>query len=167
YVLNRALVDCPTSVPGDLYFAGVGLARDYWRDPDKTAAYFFDHPETGERIYKTGDLAYWRADGEIILLGRSDFQVKVQGFRIEPAEIELALKAHPGVRDAIVIAHDDAARGDKRLVAYLVARDGAALPSAELRKFVGDKLPDYMIPSLFMVVGELPLSANGKIDRKA
>ncbi|HEX4421471.1 MAG TPA: amino acid adenylation domain-containing protein [Kofleriaceae bacterium] len=166
YVLNAALVDCPTSVPGDLYFAGVGLAREYWRDPAKTDAYFFAHPETGERIYKTGDLAYWRADGELILLGRSDFQVKVQGFRIEPGEIEAALKKHASVREAIVLARDDVGgTRDKRLVAYVVARPEVA--PADLRTFLAEWLPDYMIPSVFMLVPELPLSANGKIDRKA
>jgi amino acid adenylation domain-containing protein len=170
YVLNPQLVACPTSVPGDLYFAGLGLAHAYWRDDEKTRAYFITHPETGERIYRTGDLAYWRADGELILLGRSDFQVKVQGFRIEPGEIELALKKHAAVREAVVIARDGGAgpRGDKRLVAYVVAQPGAPAPAtAELRKFLAEWLPDYMIPSVFMAVADLPLSANGKLDRKA
>ena len=167
YVLNESLVACPSSVPGDLYFAGLGLAREYWRDEAKTDAYFFAHPETGERIYRTGDLAYWRPDGELILLGRSDFQVKVQGFRIEPGEIEAALKKHAGVREAIVLARADLGSTAKRLVAYVVAAPGVTLPAAELRTFLAEWLPDYMIPSVFMVVAELPLSANGKIDRKA
>ncbi len=119
YVLNKALEPCPTWVPGDLYIGGIGLAKEYWRDAEKTAASFLRHPRTGERIYRTGDLGRYLPDGTIEFLGRSDFQVKIHGYRIELGEIEAALRQHPAVQECIVLAREDEQQ-DKRLVAYVI-----------------------------------------------
>jgi len=165
HVLDSALEPCPTWVTGRLYIGGIGLAKGYWRDPQKTAERFITHPQTGERLYRTGDLGRWLSDGHIEFLGREDFQVKVQGFRVELEEIETALLQHPGLSAAVVAARGDR-HADKRLVAYVVSRNGAPDPR-ELREFLLGKLPEYMVPSNFMVLDRLPLSANGKVDRGA
>ncbi|HUI06173.1 MAG TPA: amino acid adenylation domain-containing protein [Verrucomicrobiae bacterium] len=164
-VLDGALEPCPTWVTGRLYIGGIGLAKGYWRDPDKTAERFITHPRTGERLYHTGDLGRWLPDGNIEFFGREDFQVKIQGFRVELEEIEAALLQHPGLSAVVVMARGER-QGDKRLVGYVVSRNGAPDPRA-LREFLLGKLPEYMVPPTFMVLDRLPLSSNGKVDRTA
>jgi amino acid adenylation domain-containing protein/non-ribosomal peptide synthase protein (TIGR01720 family) len=164
HVLDEALQERPDWVPGQLFIAGAGLARGYWRDPEKTAASFVPHPRTGERLYRTGDLGRYRPDGTLEFLGREDFQVKVQGYRIELGEIEAALLAVAEVRAAVVSALGD--RHRKRLVAWVAGGGGAAGEGA-LRRSLGERLPAYMIPAAFVFLDALPLTANGKVDRGA
>ncbi|HYG64529.1 MAG TPA: amino acid adenylation domain-containing protein, partial [Thermoanaerobaculia bacterium] len=164
-VLDENLRPRPVWVPGQLYIGGAGLARGYWRDEERTRAAFLIHPETGERLYRTGDLGRRLPDGTLEFLGREDLQVKVQGYRIELGEIEAALLAHPGVRGAVAAAVGPR-RGAKRLVAYVVpVADGLDLE--ELRGFLAAKLPSYMVPAALALLDELPLTANGKVDRQA
>ncbi|MEV6345246.1 amino acid adenylation domain-containing protein [Actinoplanes sp. NPDC051851] len=165
HVLDDDLRPCPDWVPGQLYIGGVGLAQGYLLDEAKTAAAFIVHPGTGERLYRTGDLGRFLPGGEIEFLGREDFQVKVQGYRIELGEIEAALTQHPGVRAAVAVAHGDP-RGAKRLVAFVVAQAGEPLPG-DLLDFLATTLPGYMIPGVLYELDELPLTANGKVDRRA
>ncbi|MGN9779208.1 hybrid non-ribosomal peptide synthetase/type I polyketide synthase [Micromonospora sp. H33] len=165
HVLDDALRPRPTGVPGQLYIGGVGLARGYLRDEAKTAASFIVHPETGERLYRTGDLGRFLPSGEIEFLGREDFQVKVQGYRIELGEIEAALAQHPAVRASVVVVQGEP-RGARRLVAFVVPQEAGGLP-ADVREFLAGKLPGYMVPGAFYEIDELPLTANGKVDRKA
>ncbi len=165
-VLDGALMPCPTWVPGQIFIGGVGVARGYWRDEEKTRGSFIRHPLTGERLYRTGDLGRFLPSGDIEFLGREDFQVKVQGFRIELGEIENALLQHPGVRAAVASAVGEK-RGNKRLVAYVVL-DAEAPPAVDaLREALRTKLPEYMVPQTFVTLDALPLSANGKVDRGA
>ncbi|MCX7571066.1 amino acid adenylation domain-containing protein [Tumebacillus sp. DT12] len=167
YVFHDDLQPCPVWVPGQLYIGGVGLAKGYWRDEVKTASSFLTHPVSGERLYRTGDLGRWLPDGNIEFLGREDFQVKVQGYRIELGEIEHALLRRPDIRSAVVAAIGSHA-GEKRLVAYLVPEPDAPAPDADdLRRGLQVALPEYMVPSAFVVLDSLPLSQNGKVDRKA
>ncbi|HEX8772589.1 MAG TPA: amino acid adenylation domain-containing protein [Pyrinomonadaceae bacterium] len=165
HVLNERLEPCPIWVVGQLYIGGVGLAKGYWRDEEKTRASFISDPRTGERLYRTGDLGRYLPDGNIEFLGREDFQVKVQGYRIELGEIEAALSEHEMVRACVVVAVGERHK-DKRLVAYVVTEDGHAINTDELRGFLGDKLPGYMIPSGFVTLEALPLTPNGKVDRQ-
>jgi amino acid adenylation domain-containing protein len=165
HVLDKALDPCPTWVAGELYIGGIGLAKGYWRNPEKTAASFITHPRTGERLYRTGDLGRWLPDGNIEFLGREDFQVKIQGLRIELEEIETVLAQHPGLSAAVVTARGER-DGPKRLVGYVVPKNGAPA-GEELRDFVLAKLPEYMVPLAFVAIEGLPLTANGKIDRSA
>jgi amino acid adenylation domain-containing protein/non-ribosomal peptide synthase protein (TIGR01720 family) len=166
YVLNKALEPCPVWVIGGLYIGGVGLAKGYWQDEEKTNARFIEHPRTGERLYCTGDLGRYLPDGNIEFLGREDFQVKVQGYRIELGEIEAALLQHPAVRDAVATAVGE--RNDnKRLAAYVIVDQDGVLDINELRSLLAKKLPDYMVPSAFVLLDALPLTPNGKVDRKA
>ncbi|HEX7238935.1 MAG TPA: amino acid adenylation domain-containing protein, partial [Longimicrobiaceae bacterium] len=171
-VLDAELQPVPTGMPGELYLGGDGLARGYAGLPQLTAERFLPNPfgPPGSRLYRVMDRVRRRADGELEYLGRTDFQVKVRGFRVEPGEIEAALRSHPAVRDAVAVTRDDAlgAAGDRRLVAYVAgAADGTAPAAAELRAHLAARLPEYMLPSAFMVLEALPLTPNGKTDRRA
>ncbi|MBD2775788.1 non-ribosomal peptide synthetase [Iningainema tapete] len=160
------LEDCPVWVPGEMYCAGVQLAKGYWRDREKTNAHFITHPRTGERIYRTGDLGRYLPDGNIEFLARVDFQIKIRGNRIEAGEIEAALIQHPAVRSAAVTAIGKQ-NTKERLVAYVVPEQKPEPTIEELRSFLKAKLSEQMIPSAFVFLDALPLSANGKVDRRA
>jgi amino acid adenylation domain-containing protein len=169
YVLDARWQPVPIGVAGELCVGGVGLARGYLGRPDLTADKFIPHPfssKPGERLYRTGDLVRYLPDGNVEFLGRIDFQVKVRGFRIELGEIEAVLGEHPDVLDVIVLVREDIP-GDRRLAAYLVAKPGAELKIAEMRNYLRERLPEYMVPSHFMVMDHFPLTPNNKIDRKA
>jgi amino acid adenylation domain-containing protein len=169
YVLDRNTQPVPVGVPGELCVGGAGLARGYLNRPDLTAASFFAHPfsaEPGARLYRTGDRARWRPDGRLEFLGRTDRQVKINGYRIELEEIEKALEANPDVRQAVVEVREDLP-GDKRLVAFVAAAPGSTLTVATLRDFLQEQLPHYMIPSAFVELDVVPLTSNGKIDHEA
>ncbi|MFD0201926.1 MULTISPECIES: non-ribosomal peptide synthetase [Saccharothrix] len=168
HVLDAELRPVPVGVAGELYVSGVGLARGYLDRPGLTAQRFVANPfgtesdsSAGSRMYRTGDVVRWNAAGVLEFVGRADDQVKIRGFRIELGEIETALLRHPDVREAVVVARPDA-RGHKRLVAYVVA---ARFRVEQVREFLGESLPDYLVPSVFMPVDALPISPNGKVDR--
>lgn len=168
FVLDHCLRPLPPGVPGDLFIAGDGLATGYLNDPKRTAFSFLANPYAipGSRMYRTGDIARLRFDGNFDFLGRNDDQVKVRGFRIELAEIEAALIAHPRVESAAAIVRSDPS-GNKRLIAYYVETAGAeaALTVADLRAFLLTRLPEYMLPAVFLRLDTLPLNLNGKLDR--
>ncbi|MDY7096043.1 MAG: amino acid adenylation domain-containing protein, partial [Acidobacteriota bacterium] len=177
WIVDRQLRPVPVGVAGELVLGGDGLARGYLGQPGLTAERFVPSPwpsdAVGQRLYRTGDLVRWRSDGNLEFIGRTDFQVKVRGFRIELGEVEAALLDQPQVRRAVVVAMADPHGSSKRLVAYVVPpegseKDGTQWPEAGgLRRALADDLPDYMVPSAFVVLEELPLNANGKVDRKA
>ncbi|SDY75283.1 amino acid adenylation domain-containing protein [Nitrosomonas sp. Nm33] len=166
YIVDAEMKPVPQGVTGELYLGGVGLARGYLNWPGLTAERFVADPfdENGGRLYRTGDLARWRADGQIEYLGRLDHQVKIRGFRIELGEIEAQLLLQPAVREAVVIAK--VASHGARLVAYVSLHTGSMVDTAGLRESIGKALPDYMIPSAIVILENLPLNANGKVDRK-
>jgi hypothetical protein len=179
YVVDEGMGPVPVGVPGELCLAGVGLARGYWGRGDLTAERFVPDSlsgKSGERLYRTGDLARWLRDGNVEYLGRLDEQVKIRGFRIELGEIETALQEYEGVRQAVVTALEDQT-GDRRLVAYVVAEkagkerengnNDAVLQISGLREHLLRKLPEYMVPSAYVEMEQLPLNHNGKIDRKS
>ncbi|MEO9028660.1 MAG: amino acid adenylation domain-containing protein [Ktedonobacteraceae bacterium] len=169
YILDKQGQPVPVGVAGELHIGGVGVARGYLHRPDLTAEKFVPHPfgrQEGARLYKTGDLACYQADGAIRYLGRIDHQIKLRGQRIELGEIEISLKQHPTVQDTVVIAREDQP-GDKRLVAYVVIAEGAEINVTVLHTFLSTQLPQYMIPSAFMQLEHIPLSINGKLDRAA
>jgi surfactin family lipopeptide synthetase C len=169
YVLDRAMQPVPVGVYGELYIGGDGLARDYLQRPALTAETFVPNPFSqapGARLYKTGDVVRYRSDGTVEFQGRQDYQVKLRGYRIELGEIEAVLAGYPGVNMAVVMVREDRP-GDKSLVAYVVASHEPTPTSGELRSFLKEKLPDYMIPSAFVYLECLPITPNGKLDRRA
>jgi natural product biosynthesis luciferase-like monooxygenase protein len=167
YILDKGLRPLPAGVPGELHIGGDGLARGYQNHPELTALKFVPDPfgaRAGARLYKTGDLARYLPDGKLEYLGRLDQQVKIRGHRIEPAEIEAALAEHASVREAVVVAREDV-QGEVRLVAYVRAQDGAN--GSDLRGFLKQRLPEYMMPAAFVMMDEMPLLPSGKLNRKA
>ncbi|NEP60084.1 MAG: amino acid adenylation domain-containing protein, partial [Symploca sp. SIO2G7] len=181
YVFNELMEPTPVWVPGQLYIGGIGLFKGYWRDEEKTKASLIYHPVTGERLYKTGDLGRYLPDGNIEFLGREDFQVKINGYRIELGEIEATLEQHPAIKDVVVTGVQEL-ENQQQLVAYVVLNQDLAQtkqwlshqttqssPSilTQLREYLQQKLPRYMLPSVFMVLESLPLTPNGKVDRQA
>ncbi|NEO81590.1 non-ribosomal peptide synthetase, partial [Moorena sp. SIO4G3] len=168
YILDSHLQPVPIGVPGELYIGGDGLARGYLNRQELTSEKFIPNPlcnSKSERLYKTGDLARYLPDGNIEFLGRIDNQVKIRGFRIELGEIESVLSSHPQIQQTVVIAREDIP-GNKRLVAYIVSEE-ESLTTNQVREFLKQKLPDYMVPSAFVTLDTLPLTPNGKVDRKA
>jgi amino acid adenylation domain-containing protein len=169
YVLDKYLQPVPIGVPGELYIGGFPLARGYLDRPEETASKFVPNPfgnQPGSRLYRTGDLARYRDDGMLEYLGRIDFQIKLRGLRIELGEIEAVIRRHPDVRDAVAVVREDEP-GDKRLVCYITPNSEHILAPQELREYLEDRLPAYMIPATFMMIDAMPLNAHGKVDRMA
>jgi amino acid adenylation domain-containing protein len=169
HILNKYGNAVPVGIHGELYIGGAGVARGYLKRPDLTVERFIPNPfssDAGARLYKTGDMARYLPDGNIEFLGRLDHQVKIRGFRIELGEIETVLRQHPAVREAIVAAREDGS-GEQHLVAYVVAQGNPLVSNTELRGFLKEKLPDYMVPAIFEALDKLPLMPNGKVDRGA
>jgi len=169
YILDSHRMPVPVGVAGEIFIGGDAVAAGYWNRPTLTAERFLADPfssDSGARIYRTGDVGRWRDDGTIEYLGRSDDQVKIRGFRIEPGEICAQLLTHPDVREAAVVPLEDKP-GDKRLVAYVTAQPGTLASDRRLREYLRSTLPDYMIPSAFVVLDSLPLTLNGKLDKRA
>ncbi|WP_433234976.1 amino acid adenylation domain-containing protein [Actinomadura nitritigenes] len=167
-VLDAQLNPAPVGIPGELFIGGPQLARGYHRRPALTAERFVPNPHTGDgsRLYRTGDLARWRPDGRLEYLGRADTQIKIRGYRVEAAEVESALTAHPDVRSAAVVPHGGGSSA-RRLIAYLTTHPGRVPAAEELRGHMAARLPEHMIPAAFIVLDALPLTAGGKIDRRA
>jgi amino acid adenylation domain-containing protein len=173
HVLDRALRTRPIGVPGELCVGGEGPAPGYLGRPELTAERFVPDPfgdvsgRIGSRLYRSGDLARWLPDGDLEYLGRIDHQVKIRGFRIEPGEVEAALVTHPGIREAVVLSWQEGAGADRRLVAWVTAGPAGVPPFPELREYLAGRLPEHMIPSALVVLDRLPLTTNGKVDRRA
>ncbi|WP_372407033.1 amino acid adenylation domain-containing protein [Streptomyces luteireticuli] len=172
HVLNEWLEPCPAGVTGELYIGGTGVAQGYWADPVRTAERFITHPATGERLYRTGDLGRYRPGGDIEILGRTDFQVKINGYRVELGEIEATLLRQEGVRQALVTAPAHPRTGQRQLAAYLVTggadgTDGARIDAAVLRETLAGALPSYMVPTHYIPLDAVPLTPNGKVDQGA
>jgi amino acid adenylation domain-containing protein len=169
HVLDDSMELTPEGVAGELYLGGVGVARGYKGRPEMTAERFVPDGisgESGRRLYRTGDVARWRRDGNLECLGRKDYQVKVRGYRIELGEIEGGLREHEAVTDAVVVVREDIP-GDKRLVGYVLREQGAEITGSELRTYLRDRLPEYMVPGAIVELERMPLMANGKLDRNA
>jgi len=168
YILDEELRPVPIGSEGQLYVGGAGVGRGYRNRPELTAERFIPHPFSGNghRLYRTGDLARWLPDGQIAFLGRSDDQIKIRGFRIEPNEIVSLLSAHPAIEECAVVARGDAP-GEERLVAYIVANSQSRPTETELKAFLRARLPEYMVPAVFVLLESLPLTSNGKVDRGA
>jgi acyl-CoA synthetase (AMP-forming)/AMP-acid ligase II len=167
YVVEPGGDVAPVGAPGELCLGGASVARDYLGRPGLTAERFVPDPfsaQPGARLYRTGDRVRWLADGSVEFLGRTDFQVKVRGFRIEPGEIEARLAEHAGVREAVVLVREDTP-GEKRLVAYVAGDETAA--AEVLRAHLSERLPEYMVPAAYVRLDALPLTPNGKVDRRA
>nr|WP_042187320.1 non-ribosomal peptide synthetase [Kibdelosporangium sp. MJ126-NF4]CEL17994.1 iron aquisition yersiniabactin synthesis enzyme (Irp2) [Kibdelosporangium sp. MJ126-NF4]CTQ90778.1 iron aquisition yersiniabactin synthesis enzyme (Irp2) [Kibdelosporangium sp. MJ126-NF4] len=165
HILDESMMDRPVWATGQMFCSGVGVARGYWRDPERTAAVFTTHPRTGERIYATGDLGRFRPDGTIEFVGRADFQVQIGGHRIELGEVEAALATHPAVRACVVTGQPHTDRpGYRALIAYVVPT-GEHGP--DLREYLTARIPGHMVPAYFVSLDALPLTANGKVDRRA
>ncbi|HEX7294669.1 MAG TPA: amino acid adenylation domain-containing protein, partial [Pyrinomonadaceae bacterium] len=169
YILDQRLRPVSIGMAGELYIAGAGVARCYLNRPELTAERFLPNPfaeAEGSRLYRTGDLARYLSDGRIEVLGRVDQQIKIRGYRIEPEEIQVALNGHPLISQNIVIAREDES-GDRRLICYAVAKQSPPPATSELRNFLRELIPDYMMPSTFVFLETLPVTANGKVDRQA
>jgi len=168
YLLDAHRQPVPIGVFGELYIGGAGVARGYGNRPELSAEKFLHDPFAGDpaaRMYRTGDLVRWRPDGNVEFKGRADDQVKIQGFRVEPGEVEAALAQHTGLRDVAVVARQ-VSSGEKRLIAFYVPLDATAPSSTDLRNFLRDKLPEYMLPAGFLRLDRMPLTPNGKVDRR-
>jgi amino acid adenylation domain-containing protein len=169
YILDEQLQQVPMGMTGEIYIGGAGLSKGYLNHPELTAEKFIPHPfsnRPGARLYKTGDLARFLPDGQIAFMGRADYQIKIRGYRIEPDEIMAVLRKHPSVQSSLVVARGDSP-GDKRLVAYLVLVPGVNITASSLRETLSEYLPEYMIPSAFVILPALPVTSNGKVDRAA
>jgi amino acid adenylation domain-containing protein len=168
YVLDAQMQVLPAGVAGELWIGGAGVTAGYWSQAEKTAERFLASPfREGDILYRTGDRARWDAEGRVEFLGRVDDQVKVRGFRVELGEIASALERQPGVKQAVVVVREREAGGEKQLVGYVAANREANLDSDKLRQALQSELPEYMIPGAVVVLEKLPLTANGKVDRKA
>ena len=169
YILDGQLQPVPIGVSGEMYIGGTGVSKGYLKQPDLTADQYLKDPFDNDpkaRVYKTGDMARFRANGNIEILGRCDHQVKVNGHRIELGEIETVLMSVPTIQHAVAVAHTNKT-GDKRLIVYYTTHDRQQPKMADLRGYLINKLPMYMVPSLFLMIDEIPRTPNGKIDRKA
>jgi len=169
YVLDQGLEPLGIGITGELYIGGAGVARGYLQRPELTAERFVPHPfsrREGERLYRTGDIVRYLNGGQLEFIGRADQQVKLRGFRIELGEVEAVLGQHPEVRECVVVARGESSEA-KRLVAYVVGEADGEMKVSELRDYLRAKLPEYMVPSAFVVLEELPLNSSGKVNRSA
>jgi amino acid adenylation domain-containing protein len=165
YILDRELQLTPTGIQGELYLGGVGIGRGYLNRPQLTGEKFIDNPWEEGKLYKTGDLARYLTDGNVEFIGRADNQVKIRGFRIELGEIEAVLCQHPHIGEAVVVVRDDMVEGNC-LVAYIVGQNSSSIEVGEIRKFLQQQLPEYMIPNIFLVLDKFPVTPHGKIDKR-